>query len=134
MSKQVLDLTAKIGYLKVRSSGFNAIFSPEELKEWTQVTLRTDTSNTVVASGSGEANSGLGISIPVENQLTLLLGPGSTLYAGGSDNANVSWCAQSVPYLRSLQYLEHLSGLSRKFVDLLDKITLLATDLYSRRR
>ena len=130
MSTQAKDLTTKTGYLKLRSGGFNCIVSPEEVKDWIQLTLRTDSSDTVVAHTSGDANSGQGVSIPIDGQLTFLLGPGSTLFAGGSPGANVSWVFQPVPYLGVLQFLDYQATLLKKVHEAVDR---LATVLEARR-
>ena len=103
---QVLDLTTHISRTILVEGGFNPI--TPEVKDWYDVTIRASSGTVNVATSSGDAAADRGISVPIDGQLTMTIGPGTQLFAGSSAGEIVSVALTPMPLgLRYLAMLEH---------------------------
>lgn len=125
-----MDLSTKITRTNIVAGGFNPI--TPEVKDWYDVTIRSSSATVNVATSSSEAANGNGISVPMDGQLTMVIGPGTQLFAGGATGEVLTIAL--TPRAEGLRYLAMLERQGQLIERLLGRIEQLVARSTPRKR
>ena len=64
---------------------------------WLKVTCKTSSSGVTLGTNSNEIRNGAGYPISTDNDLEIMLSPGSHLYASGDDGSYIAYIVQPLP-------------------------------------